>query len=384
MSNTIKVLAYMDSEWVQGPPKSLLQFARSSGKAKDGLPGIEISLVVPHRGEGRLQTPFVEAAESAGLHVDVVRESGPYDLRVVPQLRAMAHRVQPDILETHNVKPNFLMLLSGLWRRYPWIAFHHGYTWTNFRVHAYNQLDRASFRAAKQVVTVCDAFVHDLVRRGISRRKIAVQYPAITPYGPLSVEAEAKVAELRRMVGPDTRIAVSVGRLSREKGHLTLIRGWGQMRRRWPEERVHLVVVGEGPERAKIEAELMREGLAGNVTLVGLQLEVQPYYEVADLLVLPSDSEGPAHVLLEAMVTRRPIAATKVGGIPEVVTDETALLVEPGDPDSLADAMYRALHLTEEKRQRMVKDAEADALAFTPERYRRSLIALYQKVLLEG
>ncbi len=107
-----------------------------------------------------------------------------------------------------------------------------------------------------------------------------------------------------------------VGRLSKEKDHLTLIRALSRLQSRIDP---HLLIVGEGPNRSSIEQEIARLGLAEQVTLTGHQPSAEPYYRIADLAVLSSLSEGSPNALLEAMAAGVPAVATAVGGIPEIV-----------------------------------------------------------------
>ena len=103
---------------------------------------------------------------------------------------------------------------------------------------------------------------------------------------------------------------------------------------------VRLLIVGEGPERARIEKATRDLKLEERVRLVGYVRDVRPYYRMADALAISSLSEGSPNVLLEAMAAGVPIVATAVGGIPEIVTDrETALLTEPRNPAAMASAL---------------------------------------------
>src|SRR5262249_47065721 len=134
----IRVVSIMEAQFVTGPAKNLLAFA------KRVRADVELSVITYHRNP-RLrpgQNPFIAACESAGVPVDVVHEQGRFDRSIIPQItEAMTNR-QPDIVQTHNVKSHFLMRYTGLYRIYPWIAFHHGYTTTDLKMRLYNQLDR--------------------------------------------------------------------------------------------------------------------------------------------------------------------------------------------------------------------------------------------------
>ncbi len=107
---------------------------------------------------------------------------------------------------------------------------------------------------------------------------------------------------------------------------------------------VHVVIVGKGPERARLETMVEQLCLVDRVHFVGHQQDVRPWLAILDVFVLPSDWEGMSNALLEAMAARLPVVATAIGGTPEVVVDGvTGLLVPPRDPGALAEAITRLL-----------------------------------------
>jgi sugar transferase (PEP-CTERM/EpsH1 system associated) len=109
-------------------------------------------------------------------------------------------------------------------------------------------------------------------------------------------------------------------------------------------QRAHTVIVGDGPERTRLEAMAHRLGLAARVHFVGQQLDVRPWLAALDAFVLSSDWEGMSNALLEAMAAGLPVVATAVGGTPEVVVEDvTGFLVPSGDPVALAEAITRLL-----------------------------------------
>jgi glycosyltransferase involved in cell wall biosynthesis len=138
-----------------------------------------------------------------------------------------------------------------------------------------------------------------------------------------------------------------VGRLVERKGVPDLIAAVGRLPAALAP---HLEIVGDGPERPRLQAQIDREGLGGRVTLRGRvsERELRQAYASADVLVLSaivdsrSDTESLGVVLLEAMSYRVPVIATRVGGIPDIVVDgQTGLLVPPGDHAALAGALER-------------------------------------------
>src|SRR5258708_7250490 len=120
---------------------------------------------------------------------------------------------------------------------------------------------------------------------------------------------------------------------------------------------LRLVLVGEGPERPRIERLLRSLNLTDFITLAGQQDDISPYYGIADVFLLPSLSEGCPNVLLEAMAAGVPVVATEVGGIPEVVTNlRDAILVKKRDMEGLAFATAELLK-DRQLRERLVSFA---------------------------
>jgi glycosyltransferase involved in cell wall biosynthesis len=363
----------MEAASVTGPAKNLIEFARLAAQTASGA---EVAILTFQRGEVEAPNPFVKAARENGLSVDIARERFAFDPGILPQLRAMVAARQPDIIQSHNVKSHFLVRLLGLYRRRRWIAFHHGYTTTDKKMEVYNQLNRWSLRAAHQVVTVCGPFSLELQRMGIPAERIAIRHNMVKPFvAPPAFE----VARLREELGIPEGIPVilSVGRLSREKGHLDLIAALGRLRGR----SFRLVLVGDGPERDPIEKLCAGLGLTDAVILTGRQQDVRPYYAMADVVALPSHSEGSPNVLLEAMAAGRAVVATAVGGVSEIATDgENALLVAASDSEAMASSIARLLD-DEELRRRLGSSAAKIAPSYTPEAYCESLLGIYRKVL---
>nr|WP_247743876.1 glycosyltransferase family 4 protein [Shimia sp. R9_3] len=135
-----------------------------------------------------------------------------------------------------------------------------------------------------------------------------------------------------------------VGRLAPVKGLPILLRAMEQLVQKEPD--VHLTVIGDGPGRKALQSQTDAAGLSDHVSFVGYksQSEVAEALSAADMLVLPSFAEGVPVVLMEAMAARRPVVATQIAGIPELVTEGVSgLLVPPGDPGALAQAIAKLL-----------------------------------------
>lgn len=311
---------------------------------------------------------FASACRSAGINVTVIPERFAFDPAVLRRVDSLIEDIAPQIVQTHNLKSHFLMALVR--RRCPWIAFHHGYTATDAKMLAYNQIDRWSLPRADRVLTTCHAFVADLTRRGVDRSRIGVLHNAVRV---------PRLVNRRHLYGAaDPRgIVLSVGRLSREKGHDTLVDACARLNESGDAVLLHLV--GAGPERARLARMAVRD--PPSVRLHGHVVDVQPFYQECDVFVLPSRSEGSPNALLEAMASACPIVATAVGGVPEIVEDgRTALLVPPDNPAALASAVRRLLH-DDVFARRLGRAAREAARDFTPEARAAGLTRFYAQLL---
>jgi sugar transferase (PEP-CTERM/EpsH1 system associated) len=138
----------------------------------------------------------------------------------------------------------------------------------------------------------------------------------------------------------------TVGRLQTVKNQVLLVRGCGLLLRQAPERAGtwRLCLVGDGPERAALEAAIDAEGLRPNATITGWNDDIPAALGGIDIFVLPSLNEGISNTVLEAMATGLPVIATAVGGNPElVVENETGFLIPPNDPAALAERLLRYL-----------------------------------------
>jgi glycosyltransferase involved in cell wall biosynthesis len=326
----MRLLAIIEASSITGPAKNLLEFARQAN-AED------VFTTIATFTRGPADNLFTRAVRENGISLETIRERGAFDLATLSSLRALAARVRPDIIQTHAVKSHFLARTAGLPKQAPWVAFHHGYTWPTLKAKAYNQLDRWSLRAAAKVLTVSVPFRNELAAFGVPPGRIEVIHNAI----PAGWGAGACADRAGMGIPADRRIILIVGRLSREKDHVTLLEAVARLR---PALTPHVVIVGDGPEKPRIAERVSQLQLGDYVTFTGQQNSAEPWYGIADVAVLSSLSEGSPNALLEAMATRVPVVATAVGGVPEIVThEESALLIQPGDPAAMSTAIARIL-----------------------------------------
>jgi glycosyltransferase involved in cell wall biosynthesis len=370
----LRLLAIIEAYSITGPAKNLLEFARQA-RAEN----VQTTIVTFAR--GATENLFITTARQQEIPLKVVKERGPLDPGVFSSLNAIAARVSPDIIQTHAVKSHFLARTAGLPRLAPWAAFHHGYTWPTLRARAYNNLDRWSLTAADKVLTVSRPFGDELTAFGVPADRIEIIHNAIPSGWGTSARHPMEAAALRDQAGipSDRKVILIVGRLSREKDHITLLEAVARLDSTL---KPHLVIVGEGPERPNVEQRIRQLQLEAHVTLTGQQSSAQPWYGIADLAVLSSLSEGSPNALLEAMACGVPVVATDVGGIPEIVMHgESALLVQPGDPGQMKAAIRRLLTEPNLAAGIAKRSQELIAARHAPEARMRRLVSIYRAML---
>ena len=155
---TMRVVSVVEATTVNAVAKITLEFfrtARELAETMSDAPTIEGSIVTFDRGSS--ENEFIQSARASGIDIDVIPERGRFDLGVIPALKTIVERRQPDIVVTQSVKSHFLMWRSRLWKQIPWVAYHHGYTTTDSRMRLYNRFDRWSLPKADLVMTVCEA-----------------------------------------------------------------------------------------------------------------------------------------------------------------------------------------------------------------------------------
>lgn len=140
-------------------------------------------------------------------------------------------------------------------------------------------------------------------------------------------------------IAPGTVLIGAAGSLIRRKGHDVLIRALGQMEKG---QEAHLLIASGGPERDALERLTAELGLSARVHFLGYHDPITDLYQSCDIMALASRADAFGLVLAEAGYSRRPVVATRVGGIPEVIEDgATGFLVPPEDPQALAQALAR-------------------------------------------
>ena len=288
--------------------------------------------VGPANGCGWLGDEF----RKLGFEPDVYVLNRPIDFQCIRDLRNLLDKHRIDVVHSHE----FTMAVYGAAAvgSRPHIVTMHGGTHYARRARRRWAL-RWAMKRSQGIVAVSHA-TRDRLREvlGFGEGDIEVIWNGV----PEPQQADGSRMREELGLSPRDVLAVAVGNLYPVKGHIFLAQALSAIRRASPELPIHVVVAGRGDERGHIEAYLEEQKLGGHFRLLGFRDDVPSLLAAADIYVMPSLSEGLPLALVEAMLAGKPIIASRVGGIPEVLSDgHNGLLVGAGNAGELATALSR-------------------------------------------
>lgn len=303
--------------------------------------GMEVTIAYL-RGRGSLATGM--HALEVKVHPLALRFYG--DLRPLARLRRLIAGGAFQLVHAHLPPAELyvrLALLGTSAKALPLVISKHN----DCRFHALPGellMERWVARRAAGIITISDAVRKFMSRRGIGAARCRMQtIPYGIDLGPAGEVAPEAVAALRREWGArrDTLVVGFVGRVVAQKSIDTLIRAFALFLRQTGCD-AKLVIVGDGPLVSVLRRYASEAGVAEHVVWAGFREDIPAVMEAFDVFALTSIFEGFGLVLAEAMAARRPIVATRVSAIPEVVLHgETGLLADPRSAEGIADALTK-------------------------------------------
>lgn len=325
------------------------------------------------------RSPHPEIAERArqcGLTVEMVKCRGKLDWSTVRQLRILVVKYSINIINPHGYKADLYAYAAAWPNRTALVATVHNWPSRRLSMRAYAVLDRLVLRRFDKIIGVSEVPSNILTRSRVASNKIAT-----IPNGVDVERFDLAAPSLRKEFAPDDAVLVGfVGRLVPDKGGEILLCAAQQVLAVRPT--IKFVFVGEGPSRKRWEALARQLDIEKQVVFVGARRDMPGVYSSLDVVVLPSFIESAPMCLLEAMATGKPVIATRVGAVPQLLTsDQIGFLVEPGDVDALSAAILRvledhelALRLGKNGRQHVIQKFSVETMA-------RSYLFHYKQVL---
>jgi glycosyltransferase involved in cell wall biosynthesis len=288
----------------------------------------------------RLDNSFTAELERQGIGCDKIPIGNTSLAWQVRQTVDAIKRHGIDVLHTHGYRSDFVGLISARVAGVPIVSTVHGWTPVSLKLRGYQALDRFCLKRFDAVVCVSTLLHQEFARLGVRADRLVYLPNAVTV--PQRIPGAREVARRLLGIAPEEKIIVAVGRLSPEKGLDLLLEAFA---RQFGSGRgVRLMLVGDGPDLARLKSLAGRLGLQERVVFAGFCSQVADYYAAADLFVMSSHTEGFPMSLLEAMAWGLPALVTAVGGIPDIIdSGSDGFLVPAGDAVPLAGAMGKLL-----------------------------------------
>lgn len=270
--------------------------------------------------------PFVDYAAKRGTRATTWRTYGKLDPLTLIRLARLIRSTGADVIHTHLSTASFLGALAAKLVRRPSVAHVHG-------------LNTAAFYTySGHIIAVSEAVKRHLCSQGVPGGRVSVVHNGVdlARFEPMAMEE----ARERLGWGQDSPVFGVFGRLSPEKGQRVAIEAMFLLLKDCPNAR--LVICGAGRDLEDLRTTADSLGIAGSVEFAGFVEDVRGLMSACDAVVVPSIREGFGLAAVEAMALARPVIASNAGGLPEVVeSGVTGLLVDPNNPDALAEAMMR-------------------------------------------
>ena len=281
--------------------------------------------------------PFLAPLERAGVETILLRVPPRAYRRERSACVELCRRLRPDVVHTHGIRVDVVDAAVARRAGMPTVTTVHGFTGGDFKMWVYERLWRRALRGFDAVVAVSRPLARDLERTGVPPGRLHA-VPNAWPADDLPPFPRYEARQ--QLAVPDGRFHVGwVGRLTPEKGADVLLAALPLL----ADLPVVVSVVGDGRGRPQLQAAAARLGLGDRVRWLGNVAAAGRLFTAFDVFALSSRTEGTPIVLFEAMATSTPIVASAVGGVPDVLAPQEALLVGPDDPAALAQAI-RAVH----------------------------------------
>jgi len=356
---------HVDTErgW-RGGERQTLWLARELARRGHG------SVVAARHGEA-----LSDRAVEVGLSVIDCSPVSEIDPRAAWRLRRALHEHHIDVVHAHTAHAVAIAGLATLGTRVPLVVARR----VDFPLRA-NAGTRWKYGRASAIIAISHAVARVLAASGIATDRIVVVPDGVDVTRVVTAASRETLASLG--IGEDGPLIVQVAQLVGHKDPLNFVRAMARVRELVPG--AHGLLVGDGPLRHAVEREIAALGLGSTVHLAGYRTDADALLAAADVVCLSSREEGMGSVLLDALAFGRPIAATRAGGIPEVIIDnECGLLADVENPRALGDAIVRLLR-DDELRARVCRNAKPRANEFSVERMTDRTIAVYESVLASG
>ena len=335
MRKKIKVAHLIATSFYGGPEKQIVEHLKLLNT--DVFTGYVISFI-----ENGDSNEIIQKANENNLETIAIPMSGPIDIRALRDLRNVVLENKIQLLCVHGYKACVLGWFAAKLTSISIIAFSRGYTSENIKVQFYEWLERQFLKRMDGVVCVSRGQEKKLQLLKVYPKKnwVVLNAVKVEENGkPLPIEIVKQIYKDFE-IPEGSKIIVSAGRLSPEKGHRYFIEAISKIKKDFKD--TYFVLCGDGMCKKELIALATQLNVIDICRFPGFRLDAQDIFKLMEFMVLPSLTEGLPNVVLEAFANAKSVVATSVGGVPELVKDGVnGLLIDACDVEMLSGAIKK-------------------------------------------
>jgi glycosyltransferase involved in cell wall biosynthesis len=291
----------------------------------------------PKRGKNYLH----ERLKELNCDVSIIYMHKKFEINNISDLVRIIREKEIHLIHTHSYRSDVIGLIAAKITKRPIVSTVHGWTSTTGRVRVYEYVQKKVMRYFDTVIPVSQQINDELIQNRVRKNRLRKIHNIIN-YRNFSDDKVSSDLKNKYRIDSKTPSLGVIGRLSREKGHIILLKAITMIRKQYPN--IKLFIIGDGDQESRLREFVKAEKMENTVFFCGFQKNVYPFYQLFDIFILPSLAEGIPLVLLEAMHFKKPIIASNVGGIPELIEHGvTGELIPSGEPMPLANAILKLL-----------------------------------------
>jgi glycosyltransferase involved in cell wall biosynthesis len=334
----VKILHIISSGGMYGAEAVILNMSRTLNE------GAHSSVLGVFSNSSNPNLHLHEAAAKEGIESHLISCKGQIDLTVAASIRDLVAHTNADVVHAHGYKADVYTFFALRGSGAPFVSTCHTWYDNNLVVTLYGKADRLVLRSFAAVVAVSEEVKQRLLKAGVREDKIHTVRNGID----LRPFHNARPSLRNDSISDRPLIVGLIGRLSVEKGVDIFLHAAARVVVELPS--TQFVVVGEGPDREKLESLIDELKLRKNVSMLGRRDDMPSIYASLDVMVSASRKEGLPIAVLEGMASGLPLIATPVGDVPSVVLDgRTGIMVPSEDPEMLASAIVALLRDSAER-----------------------------------
>ena len=294
--------------------------------------------------EKDINNEILEKAANEDIHACPIPMANAIDFRALLKLEHLVKTESIDLLCAHGYKSIIMGWYVAKKLNIPFLVFSRGYTSEDIKVSFYEWLERKVLHKVTGIIYVSEGQKNKLHSLGVYGQNEWVVHNAIEipEYEEKKVKIIKKNIYKELSIPENNKLVVTAGRLSPEKGHHYLIDAISKTNHEL--ENITFVICGDGVNRRRLQDQAKKLHVDNKCMFVGFRRDMDKIYQAMDLFILPSLTEGLPNVILESFSYMKPVIATKVGGVPELVhNNKNGILIDAANTDQLADAIINCL-----------------------------------------